>query len=172
MIDRKIKEAFRIARSHYPELKTTIIDLKLKKTDYIMKTLPEALFILKNKKKRKYVIYISKNKNKNAIAQMSSKELIGIFGHELGHIVDYKQKNNLKIIILGCRYLFSKKYLIKKEKDTDIIAIKHGLHRELKQSMVFLLKNQSLSKHTRNRQKNNYLQPKEIDVQVKQLNKK
>lgn len=64
--------------------------------------------------------------DKKLTERVTSTALVGLLGHELGHIVDYSQRSIFGIIGFSIGYI-PHKNRSKIEKRTDRIAIQHGL---------------------------------------------
>ncbi|MBU2019737.1 MAG: hypothetical protein KJ941_08835 [Bacteroidetes bacterium] len=82
----------------------------------------------KSQYKRKYVIRINANINDSVILFRNIPQFaqIGLFGHELSHIVDYQNRNFFKVISRLLNYSNTKNKE-KFEKEVDFLTIKHGL---------------------------------------------
>jgi len=123
-----------IALSHYPELKDVVIEFKFKKTKVAHTSQPKISTLLRTRKKRTYQIIIS-NEVKPSLENTMLTNLpynaqIGVLGHELAHTADYESMSNWQLMVLGIKYSF-KKFRIKFERNTDQIAINHGLAYQL-----------------------------------------
>lgn len=124
-----------IALSYYPELKNTKIEFRVKKTKTPLTSKPSMLSLFSSAKKRKYYVTISEQSN-TYLAPILFKNLsfnaqIGLLGHELAHIANYRQKGFGKMFnIIGIE-IFSKKQVDKFEYNTDIVCINHGLGYQL-----------------------------------------
>src|SRR5699024_7829992 len=139
------------ALSFYPELKDVPITLKFKKDikKSTMQAQPIFSDLLKSKKKRGYVILISENikieDDKFSILDVDDKVLIGWLGHELGHIMDYKDCSNVGILIFGLKYLYSKPHIKVVERTADAFAVKHGMSDYIIATKNFILNNSEIS---------------------------
>ena len=120
------------ALSFYPELSSTPIEFRFAKIKTTMSAMPKGVFLLKKKDKREYVIRINPGINTKAISykELSSSALIGVLGHELGHILDYESMKNREIVGFAVQYLQPRKRKAI-EARTDMIAIHHHLGWEL-----------------------------------------
>ncbi len=121
------------ALSHYPELKNTKIVFKYKNIRTSLACRPSLISIFLRKNKRTYNIFINRDtsKLKNAILLfVPINAQIGVIGHELAHIIDYQHKSIYGIISTGFGYFFTS-YKSALEKRVDLIAINHGLKKEL-----------------------------------------
>lgn len=139
-----IKEACLVALSFFPELQKTKIRIKFKKymLQSSMKTRPDNIILI-NKSKRKYSIFINKNCGKKGVCidSLSFNAVVGVLGHELSHILDYKKRSNFNLFIFGIKYLFSGKFKQKIEKKVDMIAVNHGLFYSLYEFKMYIFTN-------------------------------
>lgn len=121
---------------HYPELDTVEIDFVFfdNMRNSFMQAKPYSASLMKTRSKRRYKVQMMSGMmiNDSVIPThlLPRKALKGWFGHEIAHIVDYEIMDNVDIMILGLRYIFSKSYVIRTEKRVDMIAIDHGLAEE------------------------------------------
>lgn len=119
---------FYIAISQFPELKDVYIDVKKKHFDLTLQAQPVPNFIFKKKVDRKYRINLNIDQKKShgvIFENLPFDAQVGIMAHELCHIISYKEKSNLEMIIFAIRFL-GIKFRRKIEKDTDREVIKRG----------------------------------------------
>src|SRR5690554_1410698 len=133
IIPEQIKEEAIKALSFYPELWNTPIEFRFKENikKSTMQAQPRFASFFKGKKNREYLILISNQiqieDKKFTFDDIPSDVKIGWLGHELGHIMDYRERTNVGMIIFGIRYLFSSKSIKKIERTADTYAIIHGM---------------------------------------------
>lgn len=169
-----LKEA-KIALSHYPELTNTPIEFKFKKkiTKSFMQAQPKISGIFKKKKNRAYKVLISGNfqieNEEFDISEIPSEVLVGWIGHELGHIMDYRERSGFNLLMFGIRYITSKKFLKEAERVADTYAVNHGLSEYILATKDFILNHAHLSDVYKNRIKRHYLSPEEILLIVEDL---
>lgn len=167
-IPETIREEALIALSHYPELKDTPIEFKFKDSiqKSTMQAQPTYASIFRSRENRAYVILISNKfhieKREFHITDVAPEVLIGWFGHELGHVMDYRRRSSLGMIIFGLKYLFSKKYLKRAERTADLYAVKHGMHEYIVATKNFILDNVHISPAYKARIERLYMSPEEI----------
>ncbi|MDF9798283.1 hypothetical protein OKW21_003546 [Catalinimonas alkaloidigena] len=156
------------ALSHYPELAETPIDFVFRK-DIIksfMQAQPKWYGIFQGKKRRKYVVKITpalKLKDKSIpVEELPTEALIGWLGHELGHIMDYKNRSGFALIRFGIGYLTSEKYLKKAEQRADMYAINHQLGSEILSTKHFILENAQIPLAYKERIRRLYMSPEEV----------
>ncbi len=63
--------------------------------------------------------------------------IVGWLAHELGHILDYKQRSSWNLIWFGAKYYFSEPFLKQAEITADRNAIEHGFVDEIVVSKQF-----------------------------------
>ncbi|WP_211229839.1 hypothetical protein [Olivibacter sitiensis] len=173
-----IKSNVLTALSHYPELKDANIEFvfkqKMKKS--IMDAQPVFATLLKKKKNRKYRIRISAlmtfTHTAIPIHQIPDSIMIGWIGHELGHIMDYEQRNFFSMVGFGISYLFSGKFIQKAERTADSFAVEHGLGYYIVETKYYILDNADLPQVYKDRIARLYLSPDDILEQVKKLEEK
>ena len=123
-----------VALSHFPELKNTMIRCVLTETYTPLSTRPDSKTLLKRKDKRAYIITIN-TKTIDTLkhllySNLDFDEQVGIMGHEFCHVLDFKSKSLLASFRNVAGHL-SPRFLDRKEYNTDLNCIKHGLGNEL-----------------------------------------
>ena len=114
--------------------------------------------LFKKKENRQYIVYLNSKTDKStglALEDLSFNALVGWIGHELGHLVDFTQKSNWKVIKTGS-YYFSKKKKANYERSIDLITINHGLGYALYEGMQFVYENENMSDDYRENLMDNY----------------
>ncbi len=131
-----------------------------------MQAQPKLSSFFKKPGKRKYVILISERFHIEDdffnISDLEDNVLIGWIGHELGHVMDYRRRSSLGMLIFAFKYLFSKAYLREVERTADTIAIGHGMRDYILATKNFILQNTAISPVYKARIKRLYLSPEEI----------
>ncbi|MAG86276.1 MAG: hypothetical protein CMP12_10440 [Zunongwangia sp.] len=161
------REAY-IALSHYPELKDTPITFKFKKNikKSFMQAQPSFSGIFKNRKKRAYFIFINEEIKIEdevfTVTSAPSEVIIGWIGHELGHVMDYRNRSGINLFWFGVRYLTSHNYIREAERAADTYAVNHGLGDYIIATKDFILNQSNLSENYKNRIKKLYLSQEEI----------
>ncbi len=124
-----------IALSHYPELKDEQIRFELSMSAPVpYGTKPVFASVFLPKSQRIYTITILERaedpENEALIKNLDRKMRIGVFAHELGHVLQYSKCNPLSLFKTLALYLVHP-YKKQFERNADKQAIKHGLGEEL-----------------------------------------
>lgn len=175
IIPPEIEDEIRIALSHYPELLDTPIEFKFKKNikKSFMQAQPKFSGLFRKRKNRSYYVMISESfhleDKKFGLQEIPSDVMIGWLGHELGHIMDYRDRKGFNMLIFGARYLFSSRYIREAERAADTFAVNHGMGEYILATKDFILNNAQLSPFYKARIKRLYLSPEEIVELVEDL---
>lgn len=175
VIPESIANEVRIALSHYPELLDTPIEFKFKKKiqKSFMQAQPKFSGLFKKRKNRSYYIFISESfKIENAefgVEEIPSNVLIGWIGHELGHIMDYRNRKGFNMVVFGIRYLLSSNYIREAERAADTYAVNRGMGEYILATKEFILNHADLTEVYKARIKRLYLSPDEILELVEDL---
>lgn len=156
------------ALSYFPELNNYTIEFKFRKKlkNRVMQAQPKIKTLFRNKSKRHYKIAMSRNLAMKdtlmTLIQLPHDILVGWFAHELGHIMDYKDRSSFNLIGFGINYLTSTPFLKKSEKRADLLAANNGCAQELIKTKRFILFNSKFTKEYKNKIKELYPSPDEI----------
>jgi hypothetical protein len=166
--DKKLKLAFYVALRHYPELKDVHMKVDLKKINATMMAQPTLGFLFHKQENRRYQIFVNKTQANNGMyyKDLTFNSQVGWIGHEFAHILDYTQKTNKELLVFISKYVSSKKELKKTECEADRVAIKHGLGKQLLEGVNYFYTNKRISKSYREKKKNYYLSPEQIEIQM------
>ena len=170
-----IKDQVEVALSHYPQLKDTPIAFRFKKEikKSTMQAQPSFASFLKSRKNRAYIIFISEKFHIEdevfSILDVEDDVLIGWIGHELGHVMDYRDRGTLGMAVFGLKYLFSTAHIQEVERAADTYAVKHGMYQYILATKNFILNHTSISPKYKNRIKRLYMSPEEIMELVNHL---
>ncbi|MBT8187313.1 MAG: hypothetical protein KJO73_06470 [Croceitalea sp.] len=162
-----LKEA-KVALSFYPQLENVPIVFKFKKNikKSTMQAQPIFGSLFTTRKKRRYVVLISE-RFKIAQTTFLTKDIpedimIGWLGHELGHIMDYKNRSSLNLIWFGIKYYFSSSSIKDAERTADGYAVNSGMEKYILKTKDFILNQAGISEKYKERIKRLYLSPEEI----------
>lgn len=168
VIPESIKNEIETALSFYPELKDTAINFEFKKNikKSTMQAQPTASSFLKRKGQRSYNIFISETVKISGevlyTVDMPQEVLIGWIGHELGHVMDYKNRSNLNLMWFGVKYLLSDNHIATAERAADTYAVQSGMEQYILKTKDFILSQANLEQSYIARIKKYYLSPEEI----------
>lgn len=168
IIPESIKSETLKALSFYPELKDCEIEFVFK--DNIKKSTMQAQptfgSFFKSRKNRSYVIKISRkiqiDTEEMSIDDVPSEVMIGWLGHELGHVMDYRSRSNMGMLIFGAKYLFSKSHIQEVERSADTFAIKHGMGDYILKTKNFILDHADISEKYKAKLRKLYMSPEEV----------
>lgn len=173
-IPESIKEQVETAFGYYPELADTRIEFRFKKNigKSTMQARPTFWSLFKTKKKRRYIVLVSRE------FKISGKEfktvsipadiLIGWFGHELGHLMDYRKRSSLDLLWFGIKYVFSDDHIKEVEHTADYFAVWAGMEDYIINTKRFILNRTDIAGSYKDRIQKYYLSPDEITSLVKQ----
>ena len=139
-----IKDDLLASLAYFPELTHIRIKVTYKSIHQTMNSRPSPWNVFRKKARRQYSVIINNNEGKHkglSFGELSSNIKTGWFGHELAHICDYEKMNSFETFWFAFRYVFSKKFVRKIERNTDIETVKHGLAYPLYDGMAYLLNN-------------------------------
>ena len=160
------------ALSYYPELNECNIEIRFKKNikKSTMQARPTFQSFFKKRSNRSYVILISET-FKISDKQFTTKDipsniLIGWIGHELGHVMDYQNRDKINLISFGVNYLFSDSFIVEAERTADTYAVAQGMENYILATKNFILNHSDIAVSYKNRIKKYYLSPEEIMAMV------
>lgn len=163
-----LKKEAQLALSFYPELMTVPIEFRLTKkmNSSVMKAQPRFWSLFKNRNRRQYIILISRsfginNRELNA-SFIPTKVMVGWLGHELGHIMDYKNRSTINLMAFGFRYLFSGAFIKTAEQTADRFAVDHNMGDYILATKDFILNHTELSVKYKEKIKRLYTSPEDI----------
>jgi len=119
-----------IALAHYPELRE--VSVRFLVTEYFMPIAapPRLSTLLGGKDKWQFDVVISTTSKKNRehllLENIPFNEQIGIIGHELAHIADYRQRSFAQMLVLPL-CIIKPECRSRYEQETDRRNIEHGL---------------------------------------------
>jgi hypothetical protein len=169
-----IQEEVRVALSHYPQLRDVPITFKFKRNirKSVMLAQPDFLSFFRNRRKRRYKILINQeiriSEKSFRTMDIPKDVLIGWLGHELGHIMDYKDRGSFNLLWFGMRYKFSGSYLKIAERTADAFAVTQGMEEYILRTKDFILNNADIGESYKERIRKFYLSPKEILLLVEE----
>ncbi|HEY9117421.1 MAG TPA: hypothetical protein VIN11_06325 [Roseivirga sp.] len=154
--------------SFYPELRDTTIIFRYKKPNgkIIMSAQPVFKTMFRVLAEREYYVNISRNiklgSDSMRIEELPEDVLIGWLGHELGHLMDYKNRSVASLVWFGLNYWLSKNFVKGAERTADEFAVQHGLGEKILQTKNYILSHAEIPQQYKDKMKRLYLSPEEI----------
>ncbi len=165
------ESAILTALSFIPELESTEIIFKMSKINTSLNARPKfGSGLFRRKGKRKYVVRIHPPTEDSTVTldQASFNAQVGVFGHELNHLVDYSQRSFFGIMERGLAY-FSSKSKQKYEKEIDRMTIACGLGWQLHDWSRFVVEESIGTIKYKKFKREIYLEPVEIVALIKSM---
>ena len=156
------------ALEYYPELWDTDITFQFKDSikKSTMQAQPRFKSLLQGRGKRSYIILISRkipiDQEEFTIKDIPSDVIIGWLGHELGHVMDYRNRSTFGMLIFGFKYLYSTPHIQEVERAADTFAVRHGMGEYILKTKNFILEHASISEKYKQRMRNFYMSPEEV----------
>jgi len=131
----KYEKQILLALSYFPELINIEIEFRLKNQPTPLTSRPQLGSMLRNAKKRHYIVTIS-GKNDSGFEPILFHNLgfnaqIGVLGHELSHVSEFTTKSFGGMAKIAFSELLSKRNVDLFESNTDRNCIRHGLGYQL-----------------------------------------
>ena len=154
--------------SYYPELKNTPITFRFKnpQEQIIMSAQPVFKTLFRVLDERAYYVNISRTiklgSDSMKIEDLPKDVLIGWLGHELGHLMDYKDRSAWGMIKFGIGYLLFPNFVKGAERKADEYAVQHGLGNYIVKTKNYILNHAEIPLSYKEKMKKLYLSPEEI----------
>ena len=162
------------ALTFFPELDDYSIEFKFRNhlNNRVMQAQPKISTLFRSKEKRHYKITMSRNLEMNdttmTVDQLPYDILVGWFAHELGHVMDYKDRTSANLIRFAAKYLTSKPFIKKSEKRADTYAVGNGCAKEIINTKKFILFKSKFTKEYKAKMKDLYPSPEDITAMVEE----
>jgi hypothetical protein len=172
-----VQQEILTALKKYPELTETPIDFVLdpNTSKSVMLSQPVIASFFRGQQNRTYVVKINPRfarvHDTIPIQKVPHDILVGWFGHELGHVMDYQSYSNWGMAMFGLRYVTSDKFLMQAEQHADAQAVNHGLGNYIVKTKNYILHNSEIPPEYRARIQRLYPSPQQIADLVKHLKK-
>jgi len=157
-----------IALSRYPELRDVKIKFRSKRIKTTMACRPGTFFLLRQRSKRSYNIFINNHSMEIEhvwLKNLSFNAQVGVIAHELAHIIDYMNRSNLQIAVVGFKY-GSKSWRSQFEKSIDSIAISRGFAWQLYEFSYFIQNSANIPQEYKDYKKETYYSPDYIFFKI------
>lgn len=142
------------ALSYFPELTDTKIRFRIIQSKKgIIDTRPTMGGLLRHGNKRKYLVTIYDSTERRALPHFANADVngqVGIVGHELSHIISFKNSTGLGLVGLGIAHM-SPRFMDRYENKTDSVNIERGLGYQLIAWKQYLDKGFKAMRHTDSR---------------------
>ncbi|MFD2037049.1 hypothetical protein ACFSKL_19760 [Belliella marina] len=165
----EIKDAVIEALAYFPELAGVNIDFEYKEkiSGAVMQAQPRMLTLLvTGKEKREYRIKITRSfefeEGEVLIEDVPHDALVGWIGHELGHIMDYKNRSTVNLMHFGMKYILSNKRLTEAEIAADTYAISCGMGHQILTVKNYILHNENFKESYKSKIRDLYMSPIQI----------
>jgi hypothetical protein len=167
-----VRTTFRRTLARFPLLHDHPVTLRqhpIKKTT--MRAQPVFNMAFLRKSTRHFRVEISNHTELSdhiRIEDLPEEVLTGWFAHELGHVVDYRERSALGLIGFGAAYLLSAAFLMGAERRADLFAIDHGFSDEILATKRYILEHATLPAAYKARLRRYYLSPDEVTLLLAQ----
>ncbi len=169
---KEVEKSVLQALSFFPELDNYSIEFKFRKSlkSRVMQAQPKIKTFFKSREKRHYKVTMSKNlvmkDTTMTLEQLPHDILVGWFAHELGHIMDYKDRSAGNLLGFAIKYLTSKPFVRHSELRADALAAHKGCAKHLIRTKKFILFDSRFSKEYKAKIKELYPSPEEITAML------
>ena len=171
----EILDEAKVALSFFPELEDVRIEFKYKKNieDSFMQAQPDFSDVFRRKSKRSYNIFISDRflieDDEVSLKDVPSDVLVGWLAHELGHIMDYRDRSAMGMVVFGLTYITSNDFLVEAERMADVYAVNNGSSQYILATKEFILNHAGFTDEYKRKIAKLYLSPDEILALVDEL---
>lgn len=127
--EKKYRDAFDTAKSRYTDLEFVDVDLEYGNAWFFTMHTGIKLSSIVSRK-RKYLVKVNL-KRKDILRRLSHDDLVGWFGHELAHIIDYQTMSLPNLLTFAFKYLFDFKFRFSVERRINAFCYNSGFAMEL-----------------------------------------
>lgn len=166
----KWRVSFYTALSKYPELQNVKIQFKYQNINTTMQCRPAFFAVFKRPEKRRFVMVFNQNRGKSRgvpLQKLTFNARVGLFAHELAHIVDYLHMHTGQIVWFGLQYL-TRKGKVRIEHRIDRMVVWKGMGTQIYCFATEVLQSSNITVDYRQKRRHIYLQPGEIKA-LKQI---
>lgn len=147
IIPEHMEAAFYAAIAYYPMLREVPIRVKQRNIKTTMQCRPRWDFVFRKKENRHYKILVNNRVENNEgvlYEHLPFNAQVGVFGHELAHVIDFANRTNMQIIRFGMDYLNDEKRK-NIEQAIDQLAIEKGLGYQIKDFSTYVFEESDAS---------------------------
>lgn len=147
LVPEALETAFYAAIAYYPELSDVHIKVKHRDIRTTMQCRPRWDFVFRKKENRHYKILVNNRVENNEgvlFEHLPFNARVGVFGHEMAHIIDFAERTNMQIIRFGIDYLNDEKRK-NIEHAIDQLAIEKGLGYQIKDFSTYVFEESEAS---------------------------
>jgi hypothetical protein len=167
-----VRDCFLEALRGFPELADHEIILQQRSVATTnMRAQPQLDFRFFRRARRAYKIEISNHPNFAQylnLTDLPAKVLIGWIAHELGHVMDYRERSAWDMIKFALGYWFFANFRVGAERKADIYAIEQGFAAEVMVTKKYILEHSDLPNRYKARIDKYYLSPEEVAMMIDQ----
>lgn len=158
------QQSVAVAAARFDELQHVRIRFRYQPIRTTLNVRPAFFSVFRRPHRRIYVIRINEKIDFQGITidEVPLEAQIGIWGHELSHVLDYHQKSSFGILHTGLRYIFRSSRSAY-EKEIDEMTIHRGLGNELRAWKIYLYRHSSADDSYLNYKRSVYYSPAQID---------
>lgn len=134
--------------------------------DAFMQAQPLFSDIFAIKENREYIINVKPVFNTGAdsilVHELPDTVLQGWLAHEMGHLMDYRERTGIELIVFGIQYSLFDDYVAAVERAADVYAIEAGFANHIIATKEFILKDGVFPEWYLEKIEDFYLSPKDV----------
>lgn len=141
-IPKRYEKQILYALSHYPELKNTKIQFKIRNSGAPLSSRPQWGSLLRSASHRTNMVFIrdtSQSKWSRFFEESGVNAQVGILCHEIAHVLYFNGKTSMGLMGLGAGHI-SRSYMDRFEYETDSVTLERGLGHQLLEWNLFIYK--------------------------------
>ena len=139
-LDNRVELATQLALLHYPELQKHRIKIKYKAS--VRHPITASWSFWNVFKLRRWHTYVVLIKPGTFVDRVSLNRAVGVIGHEMAHFAYYRKRPSIAMLWWGFKYIASRKFRYRFEREADYAAIDHGLGYQLLQISFYIGQNE------------------------------
>ena len=127
--EEKLRDAFDTAKARHTGLRSVAVDLRYENGWFFTMRACISLSSIFSQK-RKYFVKVNR-KRADIFFRLSGDDLVGWYGHELAHIIDYETMSFSRLLMFTLRYVFDIKFRFSVERRVNAFCYNNGFAKEL-----------------------------------------